>query len=149
MAERFERMPNILVIGAAGVGKSTWLNDTFGAAFRTGRSAYSVTQECTEFTCIFNGARVRVWDCPGIFDGERTIEDWSTALEKSTKGCGFAQIFMVVNATTRPGTLDGLVTIGLRCLLQNFRIEKGVTVVFTHLDAAPQYYQANSRAEWV
>lgn len=133
----------------AGAGKSTYLNDTFGSRFATARGAMACTTKTVSFNAEFQGQPVKVWDCPGLFDAETSLQDWSEEMLKATRGEGFQQILFIVNSTTRAGTLDTLIITGLRMLLENFSLDGGVTTIFTHCDAAPEYYEEGPRSAWV
>lgn len=136
---------NIIVIGITGVGKSTWLNDTFGTKNKTARAAMAQTKITTSTRCTVGGKQVNVWDCPGIFDDEVTLEDWAEQVMKATEGKKFKQIYLVHNATTRAGTLDIFVLTCLKEVMTQTGLEEGVTTVFTHCDVAKKYLDETER----
>jgi len=140
---------NIIVMGISGAGKSSVLNDLFGINSATARSANSCTQVTKSFKASLGGEPVTVWDCPGTFDEERTLEEWAREVVSATHGEGFHQIMLVINATMRVGTIDILFITVVRCLLKKFRCDQGITTYFTHCDAAREYYDEETRKKYI
>lgn len=141
--------PNVMVIGLPGVGKSSFLESEFGAAVATARQATAVTTETKSFQATWKGRYVTVWDTCGALDQSTPFEQWLDELTKAAGTSVFQQMILMVNATVRVNIGDAVVAIALTELFQEVSFSEGITVVFTHCDAAPQAFDSAWRANWV
>lgn len=128
---------NVLVYGAAGVGKSQFIAECTGKEVKTGRSRRGVTKSVEKFMRDEPGSQwVSFIDCPGVGDKDCPVDsvlhDLNSKFAKETFG---AVVFVVKGDETRFGLASQYVTEILKLAFKdNGEWSQSTILLATHWD---------------
>lgn len=127
----YQNVPNIVVFGKVGVGKSRFLNCiTTGCdskTFFSAHSARSVTTKPQRYVGEIFGTNIitRIWDTPGIYAGNENLSDWMTTNSNFGK---IDVIIWILSVIERPDMLTSLIYSTLNELINNFSFDRLIIV---------------------